>query len=397
MPRPERSDMSAPAQALRQTELHSLHTELGARMVAFAGYDMPVQFPDGIVAEHLHTREFCSVFDVSHMGQALLRVEGGGFGVTAAALETLIPGDIQGLAPGAMRYSLLLNEAGGIVDDIIVTRLPAADGWSGDDLLLVVNAARKQGDFTYIANSIPQAKLTPLVDRALLAVQGPTAAKALADLFPHAAEKLANLPFMHTVSVVDGGHEMLISRSGYTGEDGFEISAENGAVEQCALRLLALPGVAPAGLGARDSLRLESGYCLYGHDIDETTSPVEAGLIWAIAKARRETGGFPGAERIMGELANGPRRRRVGLMPEGKSIVRDGATICDQSGLDIGIVTSGAYGPTVGGPVAMGYVRADVSVLGQELFLSGRTKPVSAQIVKLPFVAARIFRGGRTA
>lgn len=382
---------------LQRTDLFDLHRELGARIVEFADYEMPLQYKTGIVAEHLHTRQACSIFDVSHMGQARLAIEGGGFSDVAAALEALVPGDLGRLDPGAMRYTLLLNETGGILDDIIVTRPPSANGWSCDELLLVVNAARKHADFEHIARAVPNATLTPLPTRALIAVQGPAAVKALTALLPDASDALANLAFMHALSVVCDGHELLIFRSGYTGEDGFEISVDGRAIEQITRRLMSVPGVAPAGLGARDSLRLESGYCLYGHDIDEATSPVEAGLVWAIAKSRREAGAFPGTDRILTELANGPVRRRVGLKPSGRSIVREGAAIMDAEGREIGRVTSGAFGPTVGGPIAMGYVPADVSTPGQELFLSGRTGPIPAHIVKLPFVAAQIFRGGQTA
>ncbi|HYU14152.1 MAG TPA: glycine cleavage system aminomethyltransferase GcvT, partial [Stellaceae bacterium] len=293
---------------LKHTPLYELHRARGARMVAFAGYEMPVQYPTGIISEHLHTRAQAGLFDVSHMGQ--IRLDGA---AAARALEVLVPGDLQALAPGRMRYTLLLNEAGGILDDLMATRVPNG---AGDGLMLVVNAARKDADFAHLAAHLNSAAtIEPRFDRALLALQGPAAAIVLAR---HVAG-VERMPFMSAAEVRLAGVPAFVTRSGYTGEDGFEISLAAGDAVAVAERLLAEPEVAPIGLGARDTLRLEAGLCLYGHDIDETTTPIEAGLAWTIGKRRRAEGGFAGAAAILRQLAEGPHRRRVGIRPDGRA------------------------------------------------------------------------------
>lgn len=362
---------------LQQTPLHALHLELGAKMVPFAGYDMPVQYPGGILAEHLHTRAKAGLFDVSHMGQA--RLDGAG---AAAALEALVPGDVKGLAPGRMRYTLLTNEAGGILDDLMVTA-------SGDHFFLVVNAARKAEDFAHLEQSLArEVRLTRLEDRALMALQGPEAATVLARLAPGAA----SLGFMAGTAMTVAGESCFVTRSGYTGEDGFELSVPARAAERLARRLLQQPEVLPVGLGARDSLRLEAGLCLYGHDIDETTTVIEADLAWTIQKRRRAEGGFPGAAIILRELASGPRRKRVGIRPEGRAPAREGTEITAADGTPLGRVTSGGFGPSAGGPIAMGYVAAAQAAPGTALRLLVRGTPRPARIVPMPFVPHRYHR-----
>ena len=365
--------------ALRSTPLTALHEARGAKLVPFAGYRMPVQYPDGIVAEHLHTRQAAGLFDVSHMGQAWLHA---GEMDAATALERLVPGDLQALKPGAMRYTLLLNDAGGVVDDLIVTR-PAEPAWQ-DRLFLVFNAARKDVDTAYITDALgAAARLESLPARALIALQGPQAAAALA---PH-APGCGDLAFMTGRRMTVAGADALVTRSGYTGEDGFEISVPADAAEAVAEALLAAPAVAPVGLGARDTLRLEAGLCLYGHELDETTTPVAAGLVWTLGKRRRDAGDFPGAARILADLRDGPAQRRVGLRPEGKAPVRDGAMLHLSHGeSEAGIVTSGGYGPSVGAPVAMGYVNADLAADGTRLdaMVRGKARPV--RVARLPFV-----------
>jgi aminomethyltransferase len=374
---------AAPASsaALKRTALHALHVELGARMVPFASYDMPVQYPSGIIAEHRHTRSAAGLFDVSHMGQARLLGDD-----PAAAFERLVPGDIVGLAPGGMRYSLLLDETGGIIDDLMATRSVEGTGV----LQLVVNAACKDGDFAHIAAALTGvATLERDDDRALLALQGPQAAAVLARLAP-AAGKLA---FMQGAPMTVDGAQCFVTRSGYTGEDGFEISVANGAAEELARRLLAEPEVAPVGLGARDSLRLEAGLCLYGHDIDRDTTPVEAALAWTIARRRREARDFPGAARILAQLVDGAPRRRVGLLVDGRAPAREGAPIADAAGNRVGTVTSGGFAPTLERPIAMGYVARANAAPDTLLTLSVRDRPVAARVTKLPFVAANYHRG----
>jgi len=371
------SDKDSQGQALLRTPLHGLHIELGAKMVPFTGYDMPVQYPAGIMAEHKHTRTAAGLFDVSHMGQAHLT--GPDHDTVAGALEALCPGNIIGLKPGRQRYTLLLNAEGGILDDLMVSRPTDNDG----SLFLVVNAACKTADFAHIsANLPPGISLAPVKDRGLLALQGPKAATVMARHCPGAVE----LGFMGAEAASFDGKECLVSRSGYTGEDGFEISMAADQAEAFARALLANDEVAPIGLGARDSLRLEAGLCLYGHDIDETTSPIEAGLAWAVPKRRREEGGFPGAARISRELNQGPARLRVGIMPQGRAPAREHTQIHDAGGATIGEVTSGGFGPTYGGPVAMGYVDAEHAKTGTELGLVVRGKTLPATVADLPFV-----------
>jgi aminomethyltransferase len=372
---------SSPA-SLQRTPLHELHVALGARMVAFAGYEMPVQYPPGIIKEHLHTRAHAGLFDVSHMGQAFLI--GADHAATAAALEALVPADILGLASGQQRYTQLLNADGGIVDDLMVTRsaAPEDDG----SLMLVVNAARKAVDFAHIAERLREdIRLQPAPERALLALQGPRARDVLGRL----CDVAARLRFMSAAAGKVGGIDCHVSRSGYSGEDGFEISLAAAKAEGLARLLLAQEGVQPVGLGARDSLRLEAGLCLYGHDIDATTSPVEAGLAWSIQKRRRMEGGFPGHERIRRELEQGPARRRVGIRPDGRAPAREGTEVLAPSGERVGTVTSGGFGPSVNGPVAMGYVQSRYAEPGTQLSLLVRGKPLGASVVPLPFVPHR--------
>jgi aminomethyltransferase len=355
-------------------------------MVPFAGYAMPVQYTPGIMAEHLHCRAAAGLFDVSHMGQAELVGPG-----AAAALESLTPADVQGLKPGRQRYALLTTDQGGIFDDFMVANTGA------DRLFLVVNASRKAEDFARIAAALPAGvTLRPLPDRALLALQGPQAIAAIATLAPG----IAALPFMGVGTFDIAGTEAFVSRSGYTGEDGVEISVPAESAEAFAQALLALPGVAPAGLGARDSLRLEAGLCLYGNDIDETTSPVEANLTWTIGKRRRTEWNFPGAARIRDELDNGPARLRVGIRPEGRQPAR-GHTPIHAPGVApagarnddvVGEVTSGGFGPSANGPVAMGYVARAHAADGTPLDLMVRGKPLAARVAPLPFIPHRYAR-----
>lgn len=362
----------AESQDLLETPLAALHRELGGRMVPFAGYAMPVQYPAGIMAEHLHTRAAAGLFDVSHMGQAELVGEG-----AAAALEALTPADVQGLKPGRQRYGVLLNEAGGIVDDFMFSNM-------GDRLFLVVNASRKHIDLPLIEAALPAGvRLRALPDRALLALQGPGAVAALATIQPD----VAGLTFMG----VWAGQGLIISRSGYSGEDGVEISVPAEDAEQFARRLLALPGVMPAGLGARDSLRLEAGLCLYGNDIDETTTPVEANLVWSIGKRRRMEWNFPGAGIIRDQLDHGAVRLRVGIRPEGRQPAR-GHTPIHAGGGAIGEITSGGFGPSVNGPVAMGYVAREYAADGTPLELMVRGKALAAHVAPLPFHPHRYAR-----
>jgi aminomethyltransferase len=373
----------SPSEAsLEHTPLYELHVGLGAKMVPFAGYAMPVHYPTGILKEHLRTRTQAGLFDVSHMGQAFL--VGPDHATTAAALEALVPADVLTMDPGQQRYTQLLNEGGGIIDDLMVTRSGAAE--DDGSLMLVVNASRKAVDYAHIAERLPDdVKLQPAPERALLALQGPAAAGVLAKVSAAAA----GLRFMTAASGRVGEIDCHISRSGYTGEDGFEISAAASKAEKLARLLLAQDGVLPIGLGARDSLRLEAGLCLYGHDIDDTTSPVEAGLAWSIQKRRRTEGGFPGFERIRRELAEGPARRRVGIKPEGRAPAREGTLILSLLGERIGVVTSGGFGPSVNGPVAMGYVTAAYAEAGTPVNLMVRGKALGAGIAPLPFVPHR--------
>jgi len=379
------ADEAQSSETLKRTPLFELHTELGAKMVPFAGYEMPVQYPLGVLKEHLHTRAKAGLFDVSHMGQAILT--GPGHETTAAALEKLVPGEILKLAPGRQRYTMLLNSEGGILDDLMVTRPAAAE----DDgrLMLVVNAACKDEDYAHLEARLPGAvNLTSLDGRALLALQGPAAAGVLSRWCPQAAE----LAFMAATPAQFDGVDCHISRSGYTGEDGYEISVANDAVEQVARTLLSDDSVEAIGLGARDSLRLEAGLCLYGHDIDGTTSPIEADLVWSMSKRRREEGGFPGEGRIMRELREGPSRKRVGIQPEGKAPAREGTEIVDAGGAAIGNITSGGFGPSAEGPVAMGYVAIEHAQPGTQVQLMVRGTERPAKVVEMPFVPHRYYR-----
>jgi len=367
---------------MKRTPLYQLHLELGARMVPFAGYEMPVQYPAGILREHLHTRDSAGLFDVSHMGQAVLR----GAGV-AAALERLVPADLEGLGVDRQVYSLFTNDSGGILDDLIITR------WSDDTLFLVVNAACKQQDFARLRTQLPEVVTEELDSHALLALQGPAAAAVMTGLVP----ALGQLVFMSGMHCRIDDVPCFVTRSGYTGEDGFEISVPDAHAEALARRLLASPGVMPVGLGARDSLRLEAGLCLYGHDMNEQTSPVEAGLQWAIARCRRpggaRAGGYPGATPIEQQLQSGPARRRVGLLGEGKAPVREGTVLSDGDGNPVGEVCSGGFGPTLGGPVLMAYV--DVARTAPDTLLQAlvRDKPRPVRVAKMPFVPQRYHRG----
>lgn len=369
--------------ALLQTPLHGLHVRLGAKMAPFGGYDMPINYPAGILQEHLHTRSAAGLFDVSHMGQAILS------GPDASTkLERLVPGDLVGLAEGRIRYTQLLDSDGNILDDLMVTRISGEPG-GHETLFLVVNAGTKDQDFAILREAFDDLRLQILADRGLVALQGPKAAQVLATILPGHD----TMPFMSMTTTTWRGVDVHISRSGYTGEDGYEISVPANLTEAFAEALLAHDDVKPIGLGARDSLRLEAGLCLYGHDIDRTTTPVEAGLLWSISKRRREQGGFPGDERVRLQIVNGPSRKRVGIKPEGRAPAREGADIHTESGELIGCVTSGGFGPSVNGPVAMGYVEAAHAKPGTKLHLMVRGKPLAATIVALPFVPAGFYRG----
>lgn len=360
--------------------LDALHQELGGRMVAFAGWSLPVQYRAGVLAEHLHCRAEggAALFDVSHMGQASLHGR-----AAAAALEALVPGDIQGLHPGRQRYTVLTNPQGGIIDDLMVAAL------APDRLFLVVNASRREVDLPHIAAHLPAGVTLELHDdRALLALQGPGAVAVMARLAPEAAA----LPFMGFGAIAVGGIGCLVSRSGYTGEDGFEISVPAGQAEPLARLLLAQDEVRPAGLGARDSLRLEAGLCLYGNDLDERTTPVEAGLAWVIARRRREDWGFPGGAVLRAQLREGTGRVRVGIRPDGRAPARPPTDILAADGAPAGQLTSGGFAPSLNGPVAMGYVRRDLAAAGTPLQLLVRGRPLPARVVPLPFVPHRYVR-----
>jgi len=346
---------------------------------------MPVQYADGIIAEHNHVREQAGLFDVSHMGQAFL--VGADHETVARALETLVPADIVNLAPGRQRYTQFTNAEGGILDDLMVTRSadPAEDGV----LFLVVNAATKDADYAHLAAHLPTGvRLIRADHRALIAVQGPMARLAVGR---HCPEAVA-MTFMSAITTQFDGIDCHISRSGYTGEDGYEISCKATRVRAIAERLLSEPSVKPIGLGARDSLRLEAGLCLYGHDIDTTTSPVEAALNWSIQKRRRTEGGFPGAERIQRELADGPARMRVGIKPEGRAPAREGTEIMVADDAPVGRITSGGFGPSVNGPIAMGYVEARYAAPDTAVTLMVRGKPMPARVAPLPFVPHKYVR-----
>ncbi|AEG92559.1 glycine cleavage system aminomethyltransferase GcvT [Ramlibacter tataouinensis] len=369
---------------LQRTPLHALHLELGARMVPFAGYSMPVQYPAGLMAEHHHTRDAAGLFDVSHMGQ--LRLAGPD---AAAAFETLVPVDVVDLPAGKQRYGLLLTDEGGIIDDLMFVN-------RGDDLFVIVNGACKVGDIAHIRERIgSRCQVVPLPDRGLLALQGPKAVHALRRLVP-GVDKLV---FMTGGAFAWDGGELFITRSGYTGEDGFEISVHESQAQALARALLAQPEVQPIGLGARNSLRLEAGLCLYGNDIDTGTTPVEAGLNWALQKVRRSggarAGGFPGASRILGQLDGSVpvARKRVGLVALERVPVREHTELQDAGGRKVGEVTSGLLGPTLGKPIAMAYVEAAFASPGTRVNALVRGKPVPMEVSAMPFVPNRYYRG----
>ncbi|OYU28439.1 MAG: glycine cleavage system protein T [Burkholderiales bacterium PBB2] len=373
------ADSSAP---LLKTPLHALHIELGAKMVPFGGYDMPVQYPTGVMAEHKHTRAAAGLFDVSHMGQVRLIGDG-----AAAALETIVPVDVIDLGLFKQRYALFTNEQGGILDDLMIARRP-------DDLFVVVNAGCKVQDIAHMQAKIgDKCQVLPLHEQALLALQGPQAVTALSRLNPD----VAKLTFMTGGFFNLDGIETFLTRSGYTGEDGFEISVHQDQAVELARKLLAQPEVKPIGLGARDSLRLEAGLCLYGHDIDTGTTPVEASLTWAIQKVRRaggaRAGGYPGAAVVDEQLANGAARKRVGLVSSERMPVREGAKLVNAEGVEIGVVTSGTLGPTVGKPVALAYLAKEFAALGTEVFAIVRDKRTPMTVSSTPFTPNGYYRG----
>ena len=380
--------MSSAAAALdaRKTPLHALHESLGARMVTFAGYALPMQYGGGIIKEHQHTRTAASLFDVSHMGQ--VRVAGS---AAAELLEALMPADVAGLAPGRQRYTFLTNAAGGIIDDVMIANV-------GGHYRLVVNAAHKASTIEYLREHLEPRCTVEVLERALLAVQGPAAAGVLKRLAPMSE----TMVFMDTRQISVAGVECQVARAGYTGEDGFEISVPEKDAADLARELVSDPDVEPAGLGARDSLRLEAGLCLYGNDIDESTTPIEADLGWAVPKARRpggaRAGGYPGADVVGEQLAAGTRRRRVALLPQSRVPVRAGTALRDGDGSDCGVVTSGGYGPTLGRPVAMGYVAVEHASPGALLAAAGRGGDVQVEVARLPVVPHRYARrrGGAT-
>jgi aminomethyltransferase len=370
---------------LLQTPLHDLHVELGAKMVPFAGYAMPVQYPLGVMKEHSHTREKAGLFDVSHMGQ--VRVEGPDYSVAARALERLIPVDILGLGENRQRYGFFTNDTGGIMDDLMLAN-------RGDHVFVVVNAACKAADIAHMKANLDDVSVTELTDRALLALQGPLAEAVLAELDPRAED----MRFMDVATLSLAGAECWVSRSGYTGEDGYEISVPETQADALARRLLDHADVEPIGLGARDSLRLEGGLCLYGHDVDTGTTPTQAALNWAIQKVRRSggdrAGGFPGSDIILQELSEGSARKRVGMLPQGRAPMREGVILF--AGLEgetpIGQIPSGGFGPTVGGPVAMGYVPVDHANNGATVYGELRGKRLPLSITPLPFTPANFKR-----
>ncbi|WP_299745422.1 glycine cleavage system aminomethyltransferase GcvT [uncultured Tateyamaria sp.] len=371
---------------LKQTPLHALHTALCAKMVPFAGYDMPVQYPLGIMKEHLHTRAKAGLFDVSHMGQVI--VHGPSYDAAARGLEELIPVDVLGLSPNRQRYGFFTNRDGGIEDDLMLAN-------RGDHVFVVVNAACKDADVARMKAALePDVTVTEITDRALLALQGPMSENVLSTFDPRAAD----MRFMDVATLALNGVEAWVSRSGYTGEDGYEISVPVDAAEAIAKALLDHSDVEAVGLGARDSLRLEAGLCLYGHDIDADTTPVEGGLTWAIQQVRRaggeRAGGFPGAKKILAEMEGSAARKRVGLLPTGRAPMREGVMLfASEDATDsIGTITSGGFGPTVGGPVAMGYVTTEYAALGTTIFgeLRGKRQPLT--VAKMPFTSANFKR-----
>jgi len=386
---------NVPMTDLKQTALHARHVALGAKMVPFAGYDMPVQYPMGVLKEHLHTREKAGLFDVSHMGQVFLIPKDNDFSTAAKALEKLVPADIQSLEPGQQRYSQFLNEDGGILDDLMISRL-AMQGYE-HVLYLVVNAGCKLADYAHLEAHMPEGVMVGVKDDtlSLLALQGPKAAPVLSAFAP----AVSDLVFMtHTDLELKGPMDTPVwahvSRSGYTGEDGYEISVKHEDVGALVDALLAHDDVEPIGLGARDSLRLEAGLCLYGHDIDTSVSPIEAGLVWSVQKHRRGAdAGYLGAERVASDIADKSTKRLVGIKPEGRAPAREHTEIQDLDGNIIGEITSGGFGPSAGGPVAMGYVARKFFKSGTDVQLIVRGKARPAKVVKLPFAPHNYFRG----
>jgi len=375
---------------LKQTRLHAKHVSAGAKMVPFAGFDMPVQYPLGIMKEHLHTREKCGLFDVSHMGQCFITADDESFESAARALEKIVPADIQSLEPGQQRYSQFLSEEGGILDDLMISRL----GLKGHThkLYLVVNAGCKDQDFAHLEAHLPSDVKLEIKDDllSLIALQGPKTAEVLGALNP----AVKDLTFMTSTDIpLTDTIWCHVSRSGYTGEDGYEISVKHDDVETLVDLLLEHEDVELIGLGARDSLRMEAGLCLYGHDIDTSVSPIEAGLIWSVQKHRRSGEGYLGAERVAADIANKQSKRLVGILPEGRAPAREHTEIQDQDGKVIGEITSGGFGPSVGGPIAIGYVARSHAKAGSELNLIVRGKARPAKVVKLPFVPHNYFRG----
>lgn len=374
------------SEELRVTPLHGLHIELGAKMVPFAGYDMPVQYPLGVMKEHLHTRAKAGLFDVSHMGQVIVR-NPLGYGGAAQAMEALMPVSLLGLGEKRQRYGFFTNDDGGIMDDLMIAN-------RGEHMFVVVNAACKDADIAHMRSHMTTCEVEEITDRALLALQGPVAEAVLEPIAPGCDI----MKFMDVGIFTSDFGELWISRSGYTGEDGYEISVHATHAEALARKLLDHADVEPIGLGARDSLRLEGGLCLYGNDIDTNTSPVEAGLHWAMQKIRRQggdrEGGFPGADRILNELENGTSRLRVGLCPEGRAPMRGGTKLFADAngGAPIGHVTSGAFGPTIEGPMSMGYVSAALSADGTQLFGEVRGKRQPARVASMPFTPANFKR-----
>ena len=387
---------------VKATPLHQLHLELGGRLTPFAGWELPVRYED-VITEHNWCRNNASLFDVSHMGIVELRANPtsdspqahgeGQVAFLADQIETLTPASIATIKPGRQRYALLTNSDGGVIDDCIFTN-------RGDYLMVVINASRRDTDLAHIRSSLPDVEVTERTDLALLALQGPRAIDALARFAPDVGDQvfldfaMIDLDLVDSDGAKKGRVEGVgVSRSGYTGEDGFELMVQADDAERLARALLDQPEVQPAGLGARDTLRLEAGLHLYGHDLDETTSPIEAGLAWTVPKRRRADGRFPGATRIVAEFDNGPTRRRVGLQPEGRRPVRDGATLRTTSGEPAGVVTSGGFGPTIKAPVAMGYVPTELSEIGQALVANVRGSDVNVAVAALPFSPHNYYRG----
>jgi len=367
---------------LLTTPLDGLHRELGAKMVPFAGYDMPVQYPTGIIKEHLHTRKAAGLFDVSHMGQILIEGEG-----AAAMLESLVPVDIESLGTDRQTYALLTNPSGGVLDDLIITR------WGEDRFFLVVNAGCKDQDIAHLQKHLTGQTMIVLPGRALLALQGPAARAVMKTLCPEAAE----LVFLQGCHSSINGFQVYVTCSGYTGEDGYEISVSGTHADALARLILNFEHVAPIGLGARDSLRLEVGLCLYGHELSPEIDPVQAGLLWSISKTRRaggeRPGGFPGADVIFNHIENKPALRRVGLSVEGKRPVRDGQLVLNQNGEQVGKVCSAAYGASVGHPIAMAYINRDIGEPGTALFVDVRGKQLPVTVTRMPFTPQRYCRG----